>query len=178
LVPDEWFERFGPDTAVVIGTRTGYRVKTWADLGREKKQRQARALAWKREADGLAIRPIYVWVFHCPGVGGFGYLGWWTYLVGRNWDLWLGRGCEDVHQQLMDLFPLVEPDLFGAAVTYEQWQIRFARAFCCRHPDGRSRKHAGRIQGKAAVWAEFEGQGYGGFRRIIGRAELCRERAR
>jgi len=41
--------------------------------------------------------------------------------------------------------------------------------FCCRHPDGSARKHAGRIQGKALVWAEVCGPC---VQRIIGWAKL------
>ena len=43
----------------------------------------------------------------------------------------------------------------------------FAKAFCCRNPDGTPRKHAGRIQGKALIWAEVRG---GHVERIIERA--------
>lgn len=172
FIPDSWFEQFGHDTAIVHSDRPGrYDVTTFADLGRKKRQRQAERLRWKREGTGhVHRRAIYVWVFYCPGAFGFAYRGWWTYLVGRDWDSgkYLSRD-EATIRQLMEMFPMGEPTLFGATLSHWDWMPLFARRYCCRKPNGRLRRHGGRVQGKALLWAEFDGDN---FLRIIGRAYL------
>jgi hypothetical protein len=170
-LPEEFWTRFGPDTAIVDTNYEPPRVATYADLGRRKRQKQDDNLRSNRRPSwcGPNRRAIYVWVFHCPGISGV-YEGWWTYLLWRGGDSgkYLDRD-EKIIRQLMELFPLAGTTLFGPALTHRQWQVRFARAFCCRHPDGTPRKHAGRIQGKALLWAEFHGDS---FWRILGRAYL------
>lgn len=172
--PDSYFEQYGPDTAIVNTDECPPHIVTFSDLGRRKKERQADNLERKRETIETSIRPSYVWVFHCPGIG-ICYRGWWTYLNWRGGDSgkYLNRD-EKTIRQLMEMFPMSEASLFGPTLTHKEWQIRFAKAYCCRHPDGTPRKHAGRIQGKALLWAEFYGER---FQRIIGRAYLPRQRA-
>lgn len=159
IISHAFFQRFGPDTASVARLGNGeYRVTTYADLRREKRERQAERLRRIRQSDLPQVRPIYVWVFHCPG---FVFGGWWTWLKGRDWesDKYFWRHRPEMEQAIMDLFPMDDqPDLFGRRHTREQWQRWFARKYCCRHPDGRPRLHARRIQGKAFAWAEFDGQ--------------------
>jgi hypothetical protein len=168
LVPESFWTRFGADTAIVDTNWDPPRVSTWSDVGVEKRRRQAERVDRKRGCwDQTTIRPVCLWVFHCPGLGGC-YEGWWTYLYWRGGDSgkYLDRDEQRI-RQLMDLFPMADGTLFGPALTHEQWQIRFAKAFCCRNADGTPRKHAGRIQGKALLWAEF----HGGYPyRILGRA--------
>jgi hypothetical protein len=171
FIPDRFFESFGPDTAIVSKMVGGhYEVQTWSDLGREKRARQTRNLEDKRDGTVSSVRPMYVWVFHCPGIFGFAYRGWWTYLIWHGGDSGkFLRHSTKMIDALMSLFPMADPCLFGQPPTYEQWQVRFATAFCCRNPDGTARKHAGRIQGKALLWAEFWGEHPC---EIIGRAYL------
>jgi len=172
FIPDFFFERFGPDTAIAEKDYRGeYHVTTYAELGRRKREQQANRLARKRESCGrVEIRPLYVWVFHCPGAFGFAYRGWWTYLIGRGIEegRWLSKNAERV-KEIMQLFPIAHGSLDGPPLTFPQWMPLFARVFCCRHPDGTARRHAGRIQGKALVWAEVRGDH---VERIIGRAQL------
>jgi len=170
LIPDSFWERFGSNTAVVSRDARGeYHVTTYADLGRQKRERQeGRLRDLHAEAWRVQRRPLYVWVFHCPGLGGFAFGGWWTYLIGRG--ISEGRWSfhdEQLQRRLMTLFPIAAGSLDGPPLTYEQWMPLFARVFCCRNPDGKSRKHAGRIQGKALIWAEVRGDH---VERIIGRA--------
>jgi hypothetical protein len=175
IIPQSFFDRFGPDIAIVKKDMLDrYHVTTWSDLGREKRRRQAQRLNSKRFSGcETNVRAVYVWVFHCPGLGGVAYYGWWTYLVWRGGDSgkYFGKNIAAIGK-LMELFPMEEPGLFGHSLAYEEWQIRFAKTFACRNADGTLRKHAGRIQGKALLWAEFHGAA---FWRIIGRAYLPRQ---
>jgi len=158
IVQDSWFAQFGEDTALVRrNMRGGYHVTTFADLGKQKRLEQQERLACKRQDYGaVTIRPVYLWVFHCPCK--VIYEGWWTYLVWRGGDSgkYFDR-CTGFVQRVMELFPFGGTTL-GNELEYEQWQIRFARAFCCRNANGSPRKHAGRIQGKALLWAKFCGE--------------------
>jgi hypothetical protein len=81
FVPDSWFQRFGPDTAIVTRDFGGTHITSYADLGREKRELQSRILENKRSSGRHEIRPLYVWAFHCPG---FAFMGWWVYLIGRG----------------------------------------------------------------------------------------------
>lgn len=158
LVPDSWWDQFPPDTAIVkkLTPHSKPLITTWPQLGERKRARQAEILAHRRgDSYRSERRPLYVWVFYCPG---FVYEGWWTYLIGRgiSYGRYLSRN-ERLVSRLMELFPMGEPTLYGPSLTYEQWMPRFARRYCCRWPDGKPRTHAGRIQGKAFVWAEVQG---------------------
>lgn len=174
IIPESFWDRFGPDAAVVEIDHPGAkpRVTTWQDLGREKRERQAKSLRWRREGCGRTERrALYVWVFHCPGVDGVAYYGWWTYLVGRGISIQV-RDLRDysgemrLREPIMRLFP-VRPGLFAESLY--DWMPLFARKYCVRRPDGKPRLHAGRIQGKAMIWADVTGNC---FERIIGRAYL------
>jgi hypothetical protein len=173
-VPETFWTRFGEDTAIVDTNYEPPQITTWADIGHQKRQRQAERLAYKRTSPySENVRPIYVWVFHVPG---FIYGGWWTYLIGRGgWTSgkYLDRDGKTI-RQLMDLFPFGDQTLYGRDLTHEQWQIRFAKAFCCRNSHGVPRKRGGRIQGKAPLWAEFHGCC---VERIIGRAYLPKDKS-
>lgn len=149
--------QFGPDVARATKDEHGrWRTVTWAEVGRQKRARQRRQLERRRCVAGTEIRPIYVWVFHCPGVAGFAYYGWWVYLIGRDYSYgkYLERDAR-LMDRLMDLFPLGNRTLYGWDISIDTWKRRFARKYCCRDANGRPRKHAGRIQGKAIVWASF-----------------------
>ena len=162
-IPERFWARFGQDTAIVD---TGYDppvVTTYAQLGERKRREQAERLRWKRQGDPAVRRPLYVWVFHCPGIFGFAYFGWWCYLIGRGIKSQVDKRDDRNHpsrlrDELRALFPFGERTLYGDwSISFDTWMERFARAYCCRHQDGRPRKHAGRIQGKAFVWAEVNG---------------------
>jgi hypothetical protein len=60
----------------------------------------------------------------------------------------------------MELFPLVEPTLFGPP-SIEDWKIKFSKQY-------QRGRHCGKPQGKAAVWAEVRGSS---VVEILGRAE-------
>ena len=171
FISESFWTRFGPDTAVVDTNAHPPRITTYAELGRRKRERQAEQLARNRiSLFRTEIRPLYVWVFHCPGAFGFAFKGWWTYLIGRGIEQGrFGFHDEKLQKRLMTLFPIASGDIDGPPLTYNEWMPLFAKVFCCRHPDGTVRKHAGRIQGKALVWAEVRGDH---VERIMGRAQL------
>jgi hypothetical protein len=167
FVPDSFFERFGADTAVVEKDYRGEcHVTTFTDLGGAKRDRQAKRLEWKREGCGTTeIRPVYVWVFWCPGLGGFAYRGWWTYLVGRGIECgkYLSHN-ERMIRRIMELFPVEAPGLFGPSLTHYEWMPRFAKMY-------QRGKHCGKPQGKAPVWAEVRN---GNVQEIIKKAKWPR----
>lgn len=168
---DSWFRRFGEDTAIVSNYHGKYSVTTYRQLGERKKQRQREAVARKRASD-TEIRPLYVWVFHCPGPF---FMGWWTYLIGRGISEGKSIRRSPLIQQIMELFPCNELGLFNGQSSYYElhhdWMPLFAKRYCVRNASGQPRKHVGRIQGKAAVWAEVR---RGQVTRIIRKAEWPR----
>ena len=151
FVPDSWFQRFGDDTASVMKDYRGVHVTTYADLGRRKRELQAARLERLREPE-FRVLPLHVWVFHCPGPF---FMGWWTYLVGRGVSegKHMRRSC--MIDRIMELFPCGDRRLFP--LSQEEWMPLFARRYALRHASGRARLHAGRIQGKAPVWAALRG---------------------
>lgn len=120
-----------------------------SDLLRDKRKRMENRLWMKREDHTVHRICLYVWVFWCPGIFGFAFRGWWTYLIGQGISegKFLGHKMK---MRLMELFPLVEPTLFESG-SYEQWQIEFVK----RYQKG---SHCGKPQGKSPLWAEVTGK--------------------
>jgi hypothetical protein len=158
-----------PDDAVSASRKHMYapwEFVTKADIRRRRQERMKSILWWKREYGVVQRRPLYVWVFRCPG---WVYEGWYTYLIGTNIECALNfRGyAESLIAQLMQLFPLVEPprllfeDKSGGSPDLDNWMAEFVK----RYQRG---TWCGKPQGKAPVWAEVEGTR---IRRILGRAE-------
>ena len=134
-----------------------------SDILRAKRERMERNLWWKREYGVIHRRPLYIWVFWCPGVGGFAFRGWWTYIIGRGVEHGGKRSvATEPILRAMELFPVIEPRLFE-----EDWQQRerWMKEFVKRYRRG---KWCGKPQGKAPIWAEIEGSS---IVKILGRAE-------
>ena len=140
-----------------------WQYTTKRDILREKRRWKEERF-WLEEQNITHRRPLYVWVFWCPGISSF-FEGWWTYIIGCNIEHG-GKFCKDSDLILraMELFPVVEGTLFGMGEDWEQrerWMMEFAR----RYQRG---YWCGKPQGKAPVWAEVQG-GY--IKRILGRAQ-------
>jgi len=137
-----------------------WKFRFMSDVLREKKERQEDNLLRKRQSGPPEIRALYVWVFWCPGLFGFAYRGWWTYLIGRgiSYGRYLSRD-KDLVDRIMELFPS-EHSLFGKG-DFDEWMQWFVK----HHQRG---KWCGKPQGKAPVWAEIEGDH---IREILCRAE-------
>ena len=138
------------------------RAVTWAMVMERRRQRQAERLRQIRsDYDVTYRRPLYAWVFWCPGINNFIFRGWWIDLVGRDIDF----SCKyfegtKMCSKLMELFPLVEPTLVGQP-DIEKWKAEFVK----RYKKG---CWCGKPQGKAPIWAEVKGNS---IVRILGRAE-------
>lgn len=156
-----------PDNAVSASRE--HRYSPWkftykVDILKRKQERMEHHLWWKREYGVTQRRPLYVWVFWCPGVGGFAFRGWWLYLIGRGISSYKDLSRKVV-SRLMELFPLVESTLYGPP-DIGQWMIEFAK----RYQRG---SWCGKPQGKSPVWAEVRGNR---IEKILGRAEWSRAR--
>jgi len=139
-----------------------------SDILRRKRERMELNLRWKREDGVIHRRPLYVWVFWCPGINGIFYRGWWLYLIGR--DIESGRYFEksELCSRVMELFPIIEPMLFE-----EDWQQRkrWKAEFVKRYQRG---KWCGKPQGKAPIWAEVNGSS---ILKILARAQWSKKTA-
>lgn len=138
------------------------KVLTWDDVKQRRREWQKENLRRKRSSYGqIQKKPLYVWVFWCPGISGI-FEGLWTYIVGVGREYHGGgyKGQLDGHllDEVMRLFPVCN-SLFP--VSEEEWQEEFIK----KHSRG---KWCGRPQGKALIWAEVAGTG---IKRILGRAE-------
>ena len=134
---------------------------TKADVQRGKRERMEHSLRFKREYGVIQKRPLYVWVFWCPGISFTFFRGWWIDIVGRGIDF----NCKffdgtTMCSSLLDLFPLVENNLFGPR-DIEKWKAEFVK----RYQRG---LWCGKPQGKAPIWAEVQGTD---IRKILGRAK-------
>lgn len=139
---------------------------TKADIRQKRRERMEHHLWWKREYGVTQIRPLYVWVFWCPGVSGIFYRGWWLYIIGIGGvdygGKYLGQDTEKV-RRLMELFPLVEPKLFDSP-DLRKWKAEFVKCY-------KRGYWCGKPQGKSPIWAEVKGSR---IVRIISRAEWPR----
>jgi hypothetical protein len=161
LKPIEW-----PDDAISAyrdWPGAPWQFTTKADILRAKREHMELNLRQKRQSDIVEKRALYVWVFYCPGISGF-FEGWWSYLVGLNHDYhgggFKGNLAGRLLDQVRDLFPLVEKDLFGN-FNLELWMRRFID----KYPRG---LWCGKPQGKAPVWALVHN---GSVEKIISRAQ-------
>ena len=143
-----------------------WQFTTKAGIRAEKKKKMEQRLWLKREYKVTKRVPLYVWVFWCPGINNFFFRGWWTYLIGRGISEVVSESRyvgESRDLEIMELFPLIHPRLFGEYTCgeKEKWRIKFAkryqRGLWCSKP-----------QGKAPVLAEVEGTR---IIRILGRIE-------
>lgn len=131
-----------------------------SDILQRKRECMEHNLWWKRESGTVHKLPLYVWVFWCPGINDFFFKGWYTYFIGRGISYGLHRRNKETVSRLMELFPLVEPSLFGPP-RLDEWMAEFVkqyqRGYWC-----------GKRQGKSPIWAEVEGSR---IKKLLGRAE-------
>ena len=147
------------------------KVFTWAMVMERRRQRQVVKLEQRRsDYDVTYKKPLYVWVFWCPGVGGFAFRGWWTYFVGLGRDYhgggYKGEADGKLKDDLLRLFPLTGPNLFET--NWDEWMKRFVKKY-------RRGTWCGKPQGKSPVWAEVQG---GRIKRLLGMAEWPGDRGR
>lgn len=142
-----------------------WKFTTRADILHKKRERMEQHLWLKREYGVTHRQPVYVWVFWCPGFFGFAYRGWWIYLIGNNGiesGKYIERDTKTI-SRLMELFPLIEPTLYGPPCL-EKWKKEFVK----RYQRG---SWCGKPQGKSPVWAEVRGDT---IEKLLERAEWPR----
>jgi len=137
-----------------------WQFRLMSDVLRDKKERMELNLSLKRDYGKTEIRPLYVWVFWCPGFFGFAYRGWWTYLIGRGIDSgkYL-RHNRKLMSRIMELFP--SPKTLFGNLSFDEWMQWFVKHY-------QRGLWCGKPQGKSAVWAEIRGDH---IEEILGRAE-------
>jgi len=144
---------------------------TKSDLLRERREHMESRLWWKREQGVVRRVPLYVWVFWCPGINDFIFRGWWTYLIGLKGDYhgggYKGDVTGDLFNQIKELFPVVDPTLFGVEEDWKE-EERWMKEFAKRYQRG---KWCGKPQGKAPIWCEVQGND---IVKILSRAEWPR----
>lgn len=152
-------------------------IFTIGDKLRQKREKMEENLRRKREYAVVRRVPLYVWVFWCPGVSGFIFRGWFTYLIGVSFEANVNfkGGLPAMQRRLMELFPLTEPGLWDDCDerVFDRWQKEFVK----RYPRG---LRLGKPQGKAPVWAEVRTGYYGNIptiTRLLSRAEWQRREA-
>lgn len=128
------------------------RAVTWKIFMERRRERQKKRLEDKRSCwDFVRKIPLFIWVFHCPGISGI-YEGTWLYFKGR--EKYYGGGFKgSIGCELLDrviaLFPLVEKDLFGN-YDFELWKSLFIKKY-------KKGCWAGRPQGLTPVWTLVRG---------------------
>ena len=131
-----------------------WQFTTKSDVYKAKQKRMESHLWWKREYEVICRKPLYLWVFWCPGINDFFYKGWWIYLIGNGGiseSVKLDKN-DKIGSQIMRLFPLVETTLFQDNYSYvKKWKSKFVKQY-------HRGKWCGKPQGKAPVWAEVEGR--------------------
>jgi hypothetical protein len=161
-----------PDVAGYENDGFHRRAVTWEMIKQRRREKQKQHLEeLQREWEYIPVRriPMYVWVFFCPGVGGFAYRGWWLYIKGRDTDEGFRSLRSETIKKVMELFPLVQPSLFCKYSEYdadvEEWKREFVKKYAAK------KKWCDKPQGKAPVWAEVSNHGI----KILERAEWPRK---
>ena len=133
---------------------------------KQRRQREAKEVLWYKRNDGvIKRRAAYVWVFWCPGISGIFFRGWYIYVIGNGFD-WSGKLSSKLGKRILELFPFVEPVLFGTP-NEKKWMGGFVKRF-------KKGKWGGRWQGKTPVWVEVKGCN---ITKIIERVEWPRKSA-
>lgn len=163
-----------------------WKFTTKVDIRRQRQEDAKQTLQRIRKDGAMRRVPLYVWVFHCPGIFGADEIiepldttdlrsvhttgimgGWYTYLIGQNMGQEISlalnfRGdWQKMIDRVMELFPLVKATTLFDGPDFDEWMLLFVE----RYPKG---LWCDVPQGKAPVWAEVEG---GQVKRILGRAK-------
>jgi len=121
------------------------RAVTWDMVMQRRRKRQQIELERKRDNyDVIYKKPLFVWVFWCPGISGI-FRGWWAYLKGYDDDY----HADELLEQVIKLFPLVEIDLFGK-FNLDLWMKRFVKKY-------KRGTWCGKPQGLSPVWTLVQG---------------------
>jgi len=135
-----------PEVALLEGldARDATRV-TWDDVHDERRKRQARILAWKREPELPDVLPAYVWAFYNRQL--FPYHGWYCYVVTRHFQVAVNfQGFDaELATSLMEAIPM---GLFPMPENFDGWMKELARRYPRRHP------HDPRKAGSVVGWLE------------------------
>lgn len=133
-------QKLPPEVAyVTIDHRGVRRVVTWSDVMDQRREKQRCILEWKRHVEEWRAVKIWVAYFDQDLMGGWhAFVEDWRGEHGREW---IDRDRKFYIQQLMKMFPLVEPGLFDRdGDQWHQWKIEFARKYRrrmqCRRPVG------------------------------------------
>lgn len=116
----------------------------WNEVLEERRRKQARILAFKREHSTLRAVRVSVRWFEIEVYG-----GWHAYIDGVDFSKW----WRDEDERLMELFPMPQPSLFvNRWNRWREWMEWFARTY----KRGTFDKHP---RGVAYCWALCDGEG-------------------
>jgi len=123
------------DLAYVVSDHAGRRIVTWADVMRDRRERQRRRLELKRHAEPW--RAVKLWVAYfdqCIFSGWQAFIEDWR---GSGYRTWIDRDRPLWKPAVMELFPMSR--------DWEDWKPQFARAY-------QRRRHHRRPLGVAYLW--------------------------
>ena len=128
-----WGQNPAPDVArVEVDAMHRRHVVTWADVMRERRERQRQRLEYKRQVAEWRAYKLWVAYFDQPLMGGWhAFLE--TYRTGFDQRIWIDRDREWMRPKVMELFPLVAP--CSEPMQWRRWKTAFAEAYERRRQD-------------------------------------------
>jgi hypothetical protein len=130
---------------------------TYAQLLTERKKRQAEHLSRVLDIQPPRRIAAYVWVFLCPGIGGFAFYGYWLYIRALGKDWWIDgrswfRESEHGRNFTLDLMGQFPCGLLPIFENFDRWKEAFAKTYS---RPGRFKK-----QGLVLGWVELGSNGW------------------
>jgi hypothetical protein len=115
-----------PDVAYYIQRYSWEKLKavTWAEILDQRRKHQASRLHSIRASESIRAVRIHVRYFDQDIYG-----GWQTYVDGIGFSHWTFRHGYNIENQLMDVFPVLQPTLFPRRNAWQEWMKEFASTY-------------------------------------------------
>lgn len=134
-----------PDVHSIVIDHRGRHVVTWADVMRERREKQERILRHRRESH--PTRAYRVWVAYFDQ---WLFGGWQAFIENfqdrHSWcSHWIDRDAHQWRRRLMEMFPLLLPLGRNERERFEDWKPAFAEQY-------RAGSQAGHPRGCVFLW--------------------------
>lgn len=139
---------FYTDNGSYFGTKPEWKVVTWEDIFKERKDKNEHNLWWKKRTNKLMRTPCFVWVFNNYKSNFFG--GYYLYIktLEQDYAINFREPNEEIQKQVMEIFPC------GIIPGIDDFYI-WAQSFIETFPHNGFKRKA-KYQGLKKCWCEVD----------------------